>query len=410
MDTIQQKDVRKNTFFAIVAGCMRSISLLCAYGTLFQTFLISLGFSSSDIYINNTIMQSAMLIVTPLCSKWADKGNIIKRAALVQLPTAVLLLFYLPICINHDGSPGAFWYLTGCSFLQVVFISLYTVVEYKLPYFIYPVESYGTIMSISGVVSNLISLGSGMLLTAATAWLPFPTLMLIACIASSVLMVLSSVISLKLKPLIHAEQMDVSKIGVIKKKDSLLTLFKTPIFARLAPANFLRGVASGAMGVMAAIALDLGYDESVVTLLISVTSGVTLVTYAVFGVMTKRLNPRTIIALGVSSVLLLPLMLLRSGSVHFLILFAITLFGRTLVDVGIPYVLRMAVPVGISGPYNAWRMILHNAGTLLMCAVAAWIPVEALLLIGPAAQLFVGASYFFDKELRKSIQPGNIQQ
>ena len=409
MDTIQKKDVRNNTVLAIASGTMRSIASLTACGTLFQTFLISLGFSSSDIYINTTIMQSALIIVTPLCSKWADKGNIVKRAALIQLPTALLLLCYLPICISQDNSPGAFWYLTACCFMQVVVTSLFTVVDYKLPYFIFPAESYGTMMSISGVVSNLISLGTGMLITAATAWLPFPTLMLIACIVSCVLMLLSAWVTSRLKMLIHAEQMDASKIGVIKKKESVLTLFKTPIFARLVPANFLRGVSSAATGVMAAVALDLGYDESVATLLISVTSAVTLVTYAVFGVMTRKLNPRTIIGCGAVTIAFLPLMLLRSGSASFLVLFAIVLFGRTLVDVGVPFVLRMTVPVEISGPYNAWRMILHNAGFVLMTTVAAMIPGDALLLVGTGAQLIVGISYFFDKELRRRLQPGNMQ-
>lgn len=409
MDTIQKKDVRNNTFLATASGTMRSIATLTAYGTLFQTFLISLGFSSSDIYINTTIMQSALLIVTPLCSKWADKGNIVKRAALIQLPTALLLLCYLPICLSQDGSPGAFWYLTACSFMQIVISSFFTVVDYKLPYFIFPAESYGTMMSISGVVSNLISLGMGMLISAATAWLPFPTLMLIACIVSCILMLLSAWVTALLKALIHAEQMDTSKIGAVKKKESVFTLFKVPIFARLVPANFLRGIGSGATSVMAAVALDLGYNESVATLLISITSAVTLVTYAVFAVMSRKLNPRTIIACGVATFLFLPLMLLRSGSTWFLVIFAIVLFGRTLVDIGIPYILRMAVPVEICGPYNAWRMIVFNAGFVLTTTVAALIPVDALLLVGTGAQIIVGISYFFDKELRRCLQPGNIQ-
>lgn len=408
MDDLQKRTVRSNTVLAILSGSLRSIAALASYGTLFQTFLVSLGFSSSDIYINTTIVQSALIIVTPLCAKWADKGNIIKRAALIQLPTAVLMLFYLPVCLSQDNSPATFWYLTGCCFMHVVVLSLYTVVDYKLPYFIFPVEGYGTMMSLSGVISNLISLGTGMLITAATAVMSFPNLMLIASITSCVMMLVSAWATYRLKMLIHADQMDASKIGKIKKKESVFTLFKMPLFARLAPANFLRGVSGAATSVMAAVALDLGYDEGVTTLLISVTSAVTLVGYAIFGVMSRKLNPRLIIGLGAVTILFLPLILLRGSSTLFLAVFAVVLFGRILVDVGVPFILRMAVPVDISGPYNAWRMIIYNAGFVLTTTVAAVIPVDALIVAGTVSQLFVGASYYYDKELRNRLQPGNI--
>lgn len=409
MENLQKRDVQRNTVLAIVSGTLRSIATLVAYGTIFQTFLVSLGFSSSLIYINTTIVQSALIIVTPLCAKWADKGNILKRAALCHLPTALLLLFYLPVCLSQDGSMTSFWYLTGCCFLHVVICSLYTVVDYKLPYFIFPAEGYGTMMSISGVVSNLISLGTGMLITAATAWLSFPMLMMIACIVSCVLTLVSAVLVSRLKMLMHAEQMDASKIGAIKKKESIFTLFKAPIFARLAPANFLRGVSGAATSVMAAVALDLGYDEGVTTLLISVSSGVTLVAYAIFGVMTRKMRPRTIIGLGVVSILFFPLILLRGSSTAFLAVYAVVLFGRILVDVGVPYILRYAVPVEISGPYNAWRMILYNTGFVLTTTVAAMIPVDALIVAGTVSQLLVGVSYYYDKELRDRLQPGRSQ-
>ena len=78
-------------------------------------------------------------------------------------------------------------------------------------------------------------------------------------------------------------------------------------------------------------------------------------------------------------------------------------FWRTLVDYGVPILLRKAVPIGIAGPYNAWRMLLHNGGTLLATTVAAFIPVEALLILTVVLQLYAGAVYFFDQELRKHI-------
>ena len=46
---------------------------------------------------------------------------------------------------------------------------------------------------------------------------------------------------------------------------------------------------------------------------------------------------------------------------------------------------------------------MHNGGTLLATTVAAFIPVEALLILTVVLQLYAGAVYFFDQELRKHI-------
>ena len=106
--------------------------------------------------------------------------------------------------------------------------------------------------------------------------------------------------------------------------------------------------------------------------------------------------------LGSLTFLLLPLVL-QGDPVLFFVVYTVLMLGRTFVDYAIPVILRFAVPVEIAGPYNAWRMLLHNGGTLLATTVAAFIPVEALLILTVVLQLYAGAVYFFDQELRKHI-------
>ena len=88
----------------------------------------------------------------------------------------------------------------------------------------------------------------------------------------------------------------------------------------------------------------------------------------------------------------------------FLAVFALVYLGRTLVDYSVPALLRAAFPVQIAGPYNAWRMLLHNGGTLLATTIAAFIPVTWLLILTVVFQLFSGLHYFFAKELRTDQQ------
>ena len=79
------------------------------------------------------------------------------------------------------------------------------------------------------------------------------------------------------------------------------------------------------------------------------------------------------------------------------------ILGRTFIDYSVPVILRFVVPAQIAGPYNAWRMLLHNGGTLLATTVAAFIPVEALLVLTVVLQLYAGITYFADKITRQAV-------
>ena len=84
----------------------------------------------------------------------------------------------------------------------------------------------------------------------------------------------------------------------------------------------------------------------------------------------------------------------------FLSVFTLVYLGRTFVDYSVPSILRSAIPVQLAGPFNAWRMLLHNAGSLLATTIAALIPVTWLLMLTVVCQLISGLHYFLAKELR----------
>ena len=88
----------------------------------------------------------------------------------------------------------------------------------------------------------------------------------------------------------------------------------------------------------------------------------------------------------------------------FLAVFALVYLGRTFVDYSVPSIRRAAIPVQQAGPFNAWRMLLHNGGTLLATPIAAFIPVIWLLVLTVVCQLFSGIHYFISKDLRADQQ------
>ena len=389
--------IQSNKFRAIFALALRTAALLACTGPIMQTFLASLGFSSRFIYINTTLVQTANILTSSLCAQWADRGSVIKRSAICEIPHALLYLCYIPLCLWKSPSITSFAMLTGICLLQSVCIALYTVCEYKLPYFIYGPKDYGTVLAVSGIVCALISLGAGIVITRLSQIMDYSTLMLWACVVSFVMMGISSLLHALQKP-IHQLQVPVSHPA---RHSSTLAIFREPVFYRMIPANLFRGFGYGTTTIMAAVALDLGYNQSVSTALVSVQSGAMLLGCSLFALSVKHVSPRMVTLLGSLTFALFPLMLLRS-ELLFLVLFSVTYFGRTLVDYATPSLLRLAVPVEVAGPYNAWRMIIHFTGTILATSIAAVIPVWMLLVLTAAAQLLSGIFYFTDREMCKT--------
>lgn len=393
---MEQKNHNKS-FFIIAMG-LRTVALLCVTGPIMQTFLASIGFSSQWIYIHTSIVQIINVMTISLCSTWADQGSVIKRTAMVELPYALLYLLYIPLCIWKSPSLLSFCMLTGICLLQSVCIALWTICEYKLPYFIFTPKEYGSVLSVGGIVGGLISLGTGVVITRLSEMLSYATLMLSACAVSMALMLICTVLHLKLKPVSGAPG-----ITAAAKKTNQLEIFRYPVFRRMIPANLMRGFGYGTTTIFAAIALDLGFDTSVATALVSAQSIAALVGCTLFGFSIAYIPPRFVTLVGSLTFGLIPLMLIPSKYL-FLAVFTLVYFGRTLVDYSVPSILRAAIPVHLAGPFNAWRMLLHNGGTLLATTIAAFIPVTWLLVLTVVCQLFSGIHYFISKDLRADQQ------
>lgn len=389
--------LRNNKLRAIFALALRTAALLACTGPIMQTFLASLGFSSRFIYINTTLVQTANILTSSLCAQWADRGSVIKRSAICEIPHALLYLCYIPLCLWKSPSFTSFALLTGICLLQSGCIALYTICEYKLPYFIYGPKDYGTVLAISGIVSSLISLGAGIVITRLSQVMEYSQLMLWACVISFVMMGASSVLHLLQKPINQMQP----PMEQREKTGSSLSVFREAVFYKMIPANLLRGFGYGTTTIMAAVALDLGYDQSVSTALVSFQSAAMLLGCGLFALSIRYISARTVMLAGSILFVLFPLMLVRNEGL-FLLLFSLTYFGRTLVDYATPSLLRLAVPVEIAGPYNAWRMIIHFTGTILATSIAAVIPIWALLALTMAAQLISGVSYFTDKDMRRA--------
>ncbi|MBR4960461.1 MAG: hypothetical protein IKY52_06160, partial [Clostridia bacterium] len=160
MNTITQNKIRAITIYAL-----RTAALLCANGSLMQTFLSITGFSEQHIYIHASLFNAVNVLTILFCARFADTGNVIRRSAIVQIPGGLLFLFYLPLCMIHNVTVSAYIWLLLISILQSVTFALHTICEYKTPYYIFRIEEYGMVMSVCGILSSGISFGAGTLIS-----------------------------------------------------------------------------------------------------------------------------------------------------------------------------------------------------------------------------------------------------
>lgn len=397
------KITEKNKLLYTVSYALRSAALLSATGSLMQTFLTVIGMSTESIYIHTSAVGAINVIIILLFARFADSGRMIVRCALVQLAGAVLFLGYLPLCIINGASPVSFILLLATGCMQSVTTALHTVCDYKLPYYIFKKDEYGAVMAFCGILSSGISFGVGALMTALSVNTKYSVLMLFAFIISFVFTAIAAVLTLKLKNIAEAEETVKIIENPLSRENGILAVIKMPVFLKLIPANLLRGFASGMTLVFAVIAADtLHYSEQITTAFVSVQAVSGLIGCALFGFMSKRISPRIAVFSGSLTFLLLPLILIPERPFLFLALTGIIMLGRTLIDYAVPSLLLYAVPADAAGPYNAYRMILHNGGSLLATSLATVLPIGALIAVGAVSQIISGLVFLLLPLLKKA--------
>ena len=389
MENSMQSHITKNKIKAIIAYTARTVALICATGTLMQTFLASLGFESSQIYIHSTLLQAANVLTIILASNWANNGSPIKKSAFTTIPIGLLFLCYIPIAIANQATPMAYVLLIAIGIVQQIAYGFFTVCEYKTPYYIYRAEEYGMMLSICGIISSLFSFFLGYAITFLTERFPFTEIMKFAFVISAVLMMIAF-ISIYFEKSLRTEEKK-QNLGETKEK-SRINLMKIPVFTGLIHANLMRGFATGIISVLAAVALDLGHGEALTASMVSAQSIASLAACAVFAAVSKKISERTVVLTGSLFVVLIP-MLLIDNSLLFLAVYTVIMVGRTLIDYSVPAMLLKVVPVEIAGPYHAWRMVLQNAGTLIATSLATVIPIPYLLAAAAVFQLISGISF-----------------
>lgn len=401
--------ISKNKTLTVITSLLRTLCLFGASSTLFQTFLATVGFNEGQIYLHATLVQAVTVGTILLFSHYADGKRPILRSALVQIPNGLLYLALIPFCFRTEGGSTAFVLLTAVSLLQGVCTALHTVCTYKLPYLLYRATDCSKVEALAGVLAATVTFGMGELMHFLQSRVAYTRLALYAFLFSSALMVAAGGLTLFLRAMQREIPKEPPAIAPTETEGeerkeariSVLSLVRRPVFYLLVPANLLRGFASGVVAVLATVALTLGHGTEITTRMVSFSAVSSFLGCLVFGLITRIFSPRIPVFFGCACFLLLPLCL-SDSSAWFLFAYAVVYFGRSMVDVGVPSLLVYAVDAQIAGPYNAWRMILHNGGTMLATAIAPFLSPAALLIAATLASLLAGVSFLTLRLLRRA--------
>lgn len=385
---------QKNILF-VIAASLRSVALLCVTGSVMQTFIESCGLGSNFNYFHTTFLQVINIIFIILCSRFADRGNVFLKVLLLNIVCGFLFIMYIPLCIPNNSFMPAIPTILSCGFLQMTTVALYTVCEYKIPYKLFTSREYGVIISACGIAGSSLSILFCAAITFFAAKYEYRKIMVFAFLLACVCMLASGVLTVSLTP---------AKNKTIETKKNTLkiplkSIFKEPVFYKLLLPTLFRGFGVGTTTVLTILAFQIGYKESTVLLMTTLSTISFFVANFMFGIMSTRFSLRHIILFSSLTFLTLPLIFLEN-EIIFIVVYSIVICGRTVADSAVPTALMKVVPEKIAGPYNAWRMIIHTCGTVIATSVASFISPYLLILITILLYLTFSVSYFFCKELR----------
>ncbi len=380
-----------------------NIMTLFTSGTILQVFLNWKALSSEEISL---IISFGFLMQTfgiGVSTFFADKiKNVSKVVAIFNIPLVLfpMLLLYL----SAENALNAENILSLIIPVYAVFsfcIGVNATLAYKLPYHITDISNYGTISSVSGIISNLLGIGSSFVFVLLTGVYEYRKVIffgyLIVCFA-----IVSGVVAIFSVKKYEAELENVKQKNIAKE---IWIVLKTPFMKFLIVPNFLRGIGSGILGMSAVIMIaQLGASESISSLL-SVAMAISVVIGCIiFGQIYRKIRViKCVLVGGLVGTVFLCLMIANKNPMVFVLMYSLTWLFFTFVDYGIPVYVTQIVGYEHMGTYSAIRMLTHMSGTTVATFISGKMidnnSFLLLLLGGACITISVVSYYAFEKTL-----------
>ncbi len=374
---------------------MYGVGYMFCSGAIMQTFLFSIGFSEENVYLLNSLMQAAQVVM--MCAMTFIFGKIkrVKRViSFSYLSLTILATVFLLGAINPDimGKPYVIAVFVGAG-ISYVGVGLYSILAYCLPYHTINMEDYGKMTGISVALSGACSFVVSFVHSFIVSKIDYVYAMIWFFAVALACFVLSFFVCSSLKEIENKAQVkNTTKedmIAVFKNKDTYILLLP----------NFARGLAAGIMSVIAVIGISQGVLNEQTSSYVNIIMQITMFVANIFYVMAyKKVSTTTLLFIsGIGVAVFIPFCM-SGGSTLFLIMFLFAYFFRMISDTAIPVVITEIIPPSQIGAYTSIRMLVFTGAqavaTLIITSLTDLIGYTGLMIFAGVMQIFCCTTYY----------------
>ena len=389
---------------AYIYSALYNIGFMFCTGAIVQTFFLQIGFSEQQVYLYNSLIQAAQVVMMVLMIFISPRIKKVKLVmGLSQLPLGTIAIILLIAAISPSSVSNFYVVLIFVlSVLCNLGVGIYMVIAYCIPYYTIDMSKYGRFLSLQMVFTGAATFAFSSLHTFIIS--KFDYLPSMACFfAFSILcFILACLFCLSMK-----EKKDVEVSRSFSKEDYVAVFKNKDTYILLIP-NFTRGIAAGVVNVITVIAISSALLNEQTSAYINIVMQIAMfagnLLYAAF---CKKLSTRRVLLIStLGASVFLPLCL-SFGTVGFLLLFFFAYFFRMIMDTALPVIVTEIIPKEQIGAYTSIRMLVFTGAqavaALLITPIVDLIGYVGLLIFASVMQIVCGVIYYIVARARRSL-------
>ncbi len=380
-------------------GLCYSIAILFTGTSVIQILLTELGIPSTSIGWYTSLLSTVNMVTNIGFSAYADRcGNLKRVIALLYLSIGGCMLLLIPLCLARGLSANTtFFLIAAVCLVQMVFITMYGVLSYKMPYSTIDIRQYGRMSAVGGIINGIASTVSSYALAEYLERYPYHIVLAVGFGVGSICAVISAVI---------VSTYDMSRGKALKTVSDkpekapvfsgLQILLKEKDFRCMILPNFCRGIHMGMLGMATVIAVSCGFDTAMAGRLVTVSFLAGIAGSAFYAVVSNRIESRKLCLIGsliTSTGIFLPF----CTDTVFMAVYFIIMAGKIMIDYGVPSQIYAKIKPEIACLYQTWRLIVTTAGSIFAAAVSGYfieyISLTGFIVIASVCQVFSGICY-----------------
>ncbi|MBQ0124710.1 MAG: hypothetical protein KBS59_00105, partial [Clostridiales bacterium] len=350
------KTIKSNIKKYILFQALYSTAIVLTTGSVIQAFFVYLGLEdSASLYAS--VIQIIQVASMMLCSLWCDKIRSIIRA--VGISVCVIGVISASLVFVCFGVPAdtfaAYILIIAVSCISSVGLGIYNVLIYKLPYEIYDINEFGKYSAFCGIASGVCGFLCTSLISVLSGKFGYISVITAFFIIALALFAISAAVCFSLKKIPHSATSEKTKINLISY----------PVFTKLIPANILRGIGNGIIGLMTVIGTKDGILTEATAVHVATVSVLGSISgFLLYLLASKFMSVKTLTLLtSVFAVLGFPLTVFAQTQSMLYIMYYLSYACVVALGNCIPVLVYGGVPQSIIGKYTAWRMLLFTFGS-----------------------------------------------